>query len=144
MTNYNDGASAFNAVNAHHSPTIVETVSANGLNEGQGENDPDDSVRVNLSTKLSDALFDEDASHGSGLGDLLIDAETEDQGKEDFPILVGPLRNGSETPLDGTQNVSFGEDDVEELQVEAIAPGDDPWVDAILFASKNPMWLMEE
>jgi len=41
-------------------------------------------------------------------GNLVID--TNDPGREDFVISVGALGNASGAPLDGSQNMSFGED----------------------------------
>jgi len=50
--------------------------------------------------------------YDSGLQDLVINAN--DPGRADFVISVGALGNASGTPLDGSQNMSFGESTVNE------------------------------
>ena len=50
--------------------------------------------------------------HDSGLQDLVIDMN--DPGQADFVISVGALGNASGAPLDGSQNMSFGESTVDE------------------------------
>jgi len=45
--------------------------------------------------------------HESGLQGLVID--TNDQGQTNFALMVGALGNASGTPLDGSQDISFGE-----------------------------------
>ena len=127
VPNNDDGPSAFNTVNIDSSPQpTVDTVLENRSDEGQDDDDPEDDVRVNLSTKLSNTSFDENLSHSC---DLVIDTDTEDQGKQDFPNLVGSLGNGSSTLLDGTQNMSFGEHAVEELKMDDDAQAGDDWFD---------------
>jgi len=86
---------------------------------------------VNLSTRLSNALNDTDSAYESGLRDIVID--TEDQGQPNFPITVEALGNGSRVPLDGTQDVSFGEGTVGELTVDGDEDGGhDPFDPAVI------------
>jgi len=68
---------------------------------------------MNLSMRLTNTLDDADSTYTSGICDLVID--TKDQGQPNFHMLVGALRNGSGTPLEGTQNASFGANDGGEL-----------------------------
>jgi len=134
-SNGDDGASAFNTVNANDastsnrvesSNTAVDMILEDGLDDGQDNIDLRRSVRVNLSTRLSNASNDADLTYQSGLCNLVID--TEDQGQPKFVITVRALGNGSSTPLDKTQNVSFGENNVGELTVDDDeAEGHDPF-----------------
>ena len=64
-----------------------------------------------LSTRPTNAPTETDACD-SGLQDLVID--TNDPGRADFVISVGALGNASGAPLDGSQNMSFGERRVDE------------------------------
>ena len=50
---------------------------------------------------------DVDSVYESGLQGLVID--TNDPGQENFAMRVGALGNASGTPLDGSQDMSFGE-----------------------------------
>jgi len=65
-----------------------------------------------LSAKPSSAPTETGAVCDSGLQDLVID--TNDPGQADFVTSVGALGNASGAPLDGSQNVSFGERTVDE------------------------------
>jgi len=119
-----DGASAFSTLEANNNPTIVETI----LLEGDPDNDnqwlegqwPEgegfaeglaDDAQVNLSTRPSGAPSETGAVYDSGLQDLVID--TNDPGRADFVISVGALGNAIGAPLDGSQNMSFGESTVD-------------------------------
>jgi len=89
-------------------------------------------VRVDLSTRLLNASNDVDSVCESGLQGLLID--TNDQGQVNFALAVGALGNTSGTPLDGSQDMSFGESTVDgeftvdgdEDNREPSVPGHDP------------------
>jgi len=119
-----DRASVFSNWEANNNPTIVETVP-----EGDSDNDDQwpegqwpegdglaedlaDDAQVDLSTRPSSAPTETGAVYDSGLQDLVID--TNDPGRADFVISVGALGNASGTPLDGSQNMSFGERAVDE------------------------------
>jgi len=119
-----NGASAFSNWEANNGPTIVGTVP-----EGDSDNDDQwpegqwpegdglaedlaDDVQVDLSTCQSSAPTGTGEKYDSGLQELVID--TNDPGGADFVISVGALRNASGTPLDGSQNMSFGERTVDE------------------------------
>jgi len=112
--------SAFSAFGANESPTIVETAQEDSGNDGGlTGNAANEDAQVNLSTseicefEICDAC---DSGIALGInqvlsrtaGNLVIDAI--DPGQEDFVTSVGALGNASGTPLDGSQNMSFGED----------------------------------
>jgi len=84
----------------------VETVQ-----EG-GSDDDEEWPEVNLNPRLSDPHDNANSMYDSGLQELIID--TVDPGRADFALNVGALGNASGTPLDGAQNVSFGESTVNE------------------------------
>ena len=119
--NSGGAASAFSAFGANKSSTIVETVQEDS-DDGDGltGNAADDNVQVNLTSTSEICEFEICDACDSGIalgvnqasshttGNLIID--TDDPGQEDFVISVGALGNASGTPLDGSQNMSFGED----------------------------------
>jgi len=119
-----NGASAFSNWEANNSPTIVETVPEGGSDnddqwpegqwpEGDGlAEDLTDNAQVDLSTRQSSAPTETGEKYDSGLKELVID--TNDPGRADLVISVGALGNASGTPLDGSQNMSFGERTVNE------------------------------
>jgi len=130
-----NGASAFSNWDANNGLTIVETVPEGDLDnddqwpegqwpEGDGlAEDLADDVQVDLSTRQSSAPTDTGEKYDSGLQELVIDTnnpgqeleiDTNDPGRADFVISVGALGNASGTPLDGSQNMSFGERTVNE------------------------------
>jgi len=101
-----DGASAFASLQANNASAIVET-------EQEGGSDDDEEwPEVNLDPRLSDPDNNADLMYNSGLQELIID--TVDPGHADFALNVGALGNASGTPLDGAQNMSFGESTVNE------------------------------
>jgi len=112
----NGGASAFSTFNTN-SPTIVETGQ-----EGLAD-DSANKVQVDLIPRASGwfpprsgASNEAGTAYDSGLqtlaenttGNLVIDTN-DDPGRADFIISVGALGNASGTPLDGSHNMSFGE-----------------------------------
>jgi len=122
-----NGASAFSNWEANNSPTIVETVP-----EGDSDNDDQwlkgqwpegdshaedlaDDAQVDLSTRQSSAPTETGEKYDSGLQELVI--VTNDPGRADFVISVGALGNASGTPLDGSQNMLFGERTVDKKRV---------------------------
>ena len=107
--NKNDGSSAFGAVNANDGsrPTVGAVLESRSDKE-QDDVNLDRNARANLSTRLLNASHGADSSCESDLGDPV--TETEDQGHSG--------RNswsGIGAQLDGTQNTSFGENNVREL-----------------------------
>jgi len=119
LSDSGDGASAVSNWEANNNPTIVETVpEGDSDNDGQwpeGDGlagDLADDTQVDLSTRQSRAPTETGERYDSGLQDLVID--TNDPGRADFVISVGALGNASGTPLDGSQNMSFGERAVDE------------------------------
>jgi len=83
--------------------------------EGDGHaEDLADDAQVDLS-RQSSAPTETGEKYDSGLQELVID--TNDPGQADFVISVGALGNASGTPLDGSQNMSFGERTVDEKRV---------------------------
>jgi len=120
-------ASAFSTFGANNHPTIVETVQENSDN-GDGWPDGDglagdtayDDAQVNLVPRASKTgdetgtAYDSTVANGvdSALSHTTKNSviDTNDPGREDFVISVGALGNASGTPLDGSHNVSFGED----------------------------------
>jgi len=117
-----DGASAFSIFDANNNPTIVETVLEGNSDDGdrwpEGEGlagDLADDAQVNLNPRSSGASGETGTAYDSGLQTLAIDTtknlviDTNDPGPADFVISVRALGNASGTPLDGSQNMSFGE-----------------------------------
>jgi len=119
LSDSGNGASAFSNWEANNSLTIAETAP-----EGDSDNDDQwpvgqwpegdrlaeglaDDAQVDLSTRQSSAPTETGEKHDSGLQELVID--TNNPGRADFVISVGALGNASGTPLDGSQNMSFGE-----------------------------------
>ena len=107
------GTSAFSTLGGSDALIIVETVQ-----EGGSDNDPKDledadlgnDVRVDLSTRMSNAPNDAKLVCESRLHGLAID--TKDPGQANVVMGVGALGNASGTPLDGSQDMSFGESSV--------------------------------
>ena len=114
-----DGASAFSTLEPSFNPTIVETAQEGGSDDGDewsGRQWPEgtghvDSAQTNLNARLSDAQDVASAMYDARLQDFVIDMK--DPGRADFVIPVGALGNASGTPLDGSQNMSFGESTVD-------------------------------
>jgi len=102
-----DGASAFSTLHANNTSTIVETIQEGGSDYGQEGVDLNNDVQVDLSARLSNAPNDADSVYESGLHGLVID--TKDLGQANFVMGVRALGNASGTPLDGLQDMSFGE-----------------------------------
>jgi len=100
-----DGTNAFAAPPANDTLAIVETVQ-----EG-GSGDDGEWPEVNLNPRLLNACDDPNSTCDSGLQELVID--TNDSGRANFALNVGALGNASGTPMDGAQNVSFGESTVD-------------------------------
>jgi len=100
-----DGASTFATLLASNASAVVETVQ-----EGGSDND-EEWPEVNLNPRLSNACYDPSLMYDSGLQELIID--TEDPGRANFALNVGALGNASGTPMDGAQNMSFGESTVD-------------------------------
>jgi len=126
-----DTASAFSAFGANDPPTIVETAQdgssddGDGWPEGEGlvGNLAGNNTQVNLIPRSSGACDEIGMAYDSAVAlavntagntaeNIVIDAK--DPGRGDFVISVGALGNASGAPLDGSQNVSFGEDMAEE------------------------------
>jgi len=96
----------FASLLANDTFAIVETVK-----EG-GSDDEEEWPGVNLNPRLSDAYNDPNSTYDSGIQDLVID--TNDRGRANFALNVGALGNASGTPMDGAQDMSFGESTVNE------------------------------
>jgi len=116
-----DGASVFSTFDANN-PTIMETVQEGNSDDGDGwpegeglAGDLADDVQVNLIPRTSSASNKTGTAYNSGLRTLAVNKtenlaiDTNDLGRADFVISVGALGNASGTPLDGSQNMSFGE-----------------------------------
>jgi len=117
-----DAASAFSAFGANDPPTIVETAQDGNSDDGDGWPEGEGLVGNLASNNAQVDLIPPSDEIGmacdSGVAlavntsvereNLVIDAN--DPGREDFVISVGALGNASGTPLDGSQNMSFGED----------------------------------
>ena len=114
--NSGDGASVFSTVNANNTSVVVETVQETDSNNGQDDVDLGNNVRVGFSARLSKASNDADSVCESRLQGLVID--TNDQGQANFALTVGALRNVSGTPLDGSQDMCFGESTVAEFTID--------------------------
>jgi len=110
LNNSGDGASAFATLHANIMSAIEETVQEGDSDYGQEDVDLGNNVRVDLSTRLSNASNDADSVYESGLQGLV--SNTNDPGQANFAIRVGALGNASGTPLDGSQDMSFGESTV--------------------------------
>jgi len=117
-----DGASAFSTFDANNNPTITETVleensdDGDGWPEGEGlAGDLADDAQVNLIPRPPGVSDGTGTAYDSGLQTLANNAtknlviDMNDPGQADFVISVGALGNASGTPLDGSQNMSFGE-----------------------------------
>ena len=100
-----DGANTFATVLASNTLAVVETVQEGGLD------DDEEWPEINLNPRLSNTCNDPSLTHDSGLQELIID--TEDPGCANFAMNVGALGNASGTPMDGAQNMSFGESTVD-------------------------------
>jgi len=100
----------------------VETVLEGNSDEGdrwpEGEGlagDLADDAQVNLIPRPSGASDETGMAYDSGLQTLATNTtenlviDTNDPGRADLVISVGALGNASGTPLDGSQNTSFGE-----------------------------------
>jgi len=105
LSDSGDGASVFASLKANNTSAVVETVQ-----EGRSDDD-EEWLEVNLNPRLLNACNDLSLTYDSGLQELIID--TIDPGHADFALNVGALGNASGTPLDGAQNVSFGESTVD-------------------------------
>jgi len=110
----------------------VETVQDGNTNDGDGwpegeglaGNLAGDDAQVNLIPRSSGACDEIGMACDSTVAlavntlnereNLVID--TNNPGRGDFVISVGALGNASGAPLDGSQNMSFGEDLAEELK----------------------------
>ena len=89
---------------ASNTSAVVETV------QESGSDDEEEWPEVNLNPRLSNAYNDPSLTYDSGLQELIID--TEDPGCANFAMNAGALGNASGTPMDGAQNMSFGESTV--------------------------------
>jgi len=130
-----DAASVFYVFEANNSPTIVETVQEDnsddedGWPDGDGiaGNTADNDAQVNLVPSTLKACDKIGTAYDSTLAlgvdsasphttkNLVIDAN--DPGREDFVISLGALGNASGAPLDGSHDVSFGEDVAREERI---------------------------
>jgi len=133
-----DGASEFSTFDANNNPTIVETVLEGNSDDGdrwpEGEGlagDLTDDAQVNLNPRPSGASGETVTAYDSGLQTLAIDTtenlviDMNDPGRADFVISVGALGNASGTPLDGSRNMSFGENTADERRTVDGNNGDD-------------------
>jgi len=93
---------------------FVETVQEGGSDDDgewpEGEW-PDDNLDPRLSNAYDPNVYDPSSTYDSGLQELLI--HTEDPGIANFAMNVRVLGNASGTPMDGAQNMSFGESTVD-------------------------------
>jgi len=106
MNDSGDGASGISTLGANNTSTIVETVQEGGSDNDLVDADIDNNVRLDLNTRMSNAPNDADSVYESGLHGLVI--KTKDPGQANFVMGVGALGNASGTPLDGSQDMSFG------------------------------------
>jgi len=133
-----DGASAFSTFDANNNPTIVETALEGNSDDGdrwpEGEGlagDLADDAQVNLNTRPSGMSDKTGTAYDSGLQTLAIDTtenlviDTNDTGRADFVISVGALRNATGTPLDGSQNMSFGDNATDRRRSVDVNNGND-------------------
>jgi len=132
-----DGASVFSTFDANN-PTIVETVQEGNSDDGDGWPEGEglvegsaDEVQVNLIPRTLGASDETGAAYDSGLRTLAVNTtenlviDMNDPGRADFVISVGALGNTSGTPLDGSQNVSFGENAIDRRRSADENNGDD-------------------
>jgi len=117
-----DGASAFSTFDANNSPTIVETVLEGNSDDGDRwpegaglAGDLADDAQVDLIPRPSGASDETGTAYDSGLQTLAVNTtenlviDTNNPGRADFVTRVGALGKASDNPLDGSQNMSFGE-----------------------------------
>jgi len=132
-----DGASALSTFDANN-PTAVETVQegnsddSDGWPEGEGlAEDLANDVQVNLIPRTSGASDETGTAYNSGLRTLAVNTtknlaiDTNNPGRADFVISVGALGNASGTPLDGSQNMSLGENAIDSRRSVDGNNGDD-------------------
>jgi len=104
----------FASLLANDTSAFVETVQEGGSDDDgewpEGEW-PDDNLDPRLSNANDPNVCDPSSTCDSGLQELLID--TKDPGITNFALNVGALGNASGTPMDGAQNMSFGESTVD-------------------------------
>jgi len=125
-----DAASAFSAFGANNPPTIMDSAqdgnsdNGDGWPEGEGlaGNLAGNEAQVDLIPRSPGACDEIGTAYDSAVAlavntakNLVID--TNDPGRGDFVISIGALGNASGTPLDRSQNVSFGEDLAEERRI---------------------------
>jgi len=104
----------FNSLLATDTSAFVETVQEGGSDDdGEWPEGawPDDNLDPRPSDVYDPNGYDPSSTYNSGLQELHID--TEDPGRADFAMNVGALGNASGTPMDGAQNMSFGESTVD-------------------------------
>jgi len=132
-----DGASAFSTFDANN-PAIVETVQEGNSDDGDGwpegeglaEGSADD-VQVDLIPRTLGASDETGTAYDSGPRTLAVNTtenlaiDRNDPGRADFVISVGALGNASCAPLDGSQNVSFGENAIDRRRSADENNGDD-------------------
>ena len=132
-----DGASVFSTFDANN-PTIVETVQEGNSDDGDGWPEGEglargsaDNAQVDLFPRISGAPDETGTAYDSGLRTLTVDTtenpviDRNDPGRADFVISVGALGNASGTLLDGSQNMSFGENAIDGRQAADENNGDD-------------------
>jgi len=100
-----DSASVFSTPSANNTPTIVKTMHEGGLEDSLDKVNLSDDVWVDLHNNTG-------SGYDSGLRGLVVN--TDDPGEANFVMSVGALGNASGTPLDGSQDMSFGESTVSE------------------------------
>jgi len=104
----------FTSLLENDTSAFVETVQEGGSDDDgewpEGEW-PDDNLDPRLSNVYDPNVYDPSSMYNSGLQELHID--TEDPGIANFALSVGALGNASGTPMDGAQNMSFGESTVD-------------------------------
>jgi len=126
----NGETSAFSTFNTN-SPTIVETAQEGSSDDGAGWPEQQEDLAGNSANKVQVDLIqrasgwfpprpgasnEAGTAYDSGIqtladnttGNLVIDTD-DDPGQADFVISTGPLGNVSGAPLDGSHNMSFGE-----------------------------------
>jgi len=104
----------FNSLLANDTSAFVEMVQEGGSDDdGEWPEGawPDDNLDPRLSNVYDLNVYDPSSTYNSGLQELHID--TEDPGRANFAMNVGALGNASGTPIDGAQNMSFGESTVD-------------------------------
>jgi len=74
-SNDGEGASAFSSLHPNNMSTLVETILEGGLDDDQGDRNLDNNVRIDLSTRLSNASNNANAVYESGLQGLVIDTK---------------------------------------------------------------------